>query len=341
MRKEYRILVVGLLVSIFYSACVPVPPPQAAAPAPKTLKVLILPFLSFAPYFIAQENGYFAEQGLEVEFVQMQQGTEAIPALVQSQIDVYGGFINAGLLNAISQDVNVKLVADKGYIATTSCGADDFMTPQNKAIQSALADASQRANLRFSANTASVEGYFISQLVAPFGMTLNDVRIEYIADPAAELDALNNGAIDVALVSEPWVTRITQADAGQVWQPVSAIAPDFQSGIIAFGPTLLTEDRAAGERFMVAYLKAVQKFAEGKTDRNVAIIAQYTKLDPALLRDMCWTTFRGDGSINTASITEFADWARENNLLDTVPTPAIFWDGSFVDFANKALGTTP
>jgi NitT/TauT family transport system substrate-binding protein len=340
MNNTHRILVISVLASMFLSACALIPPAQVATPAPKKLKVLILPFLSFAPYFIAQEEGYFAEQGLEVEFIQMQQATEAVPALIQGKLDVLGGFINVGLLNAMAQGANVRLVADKGYIAADACAADDFMTPHNTDVQGVLADPSRRGNLRFSANVASVEGYFISKLIAPSGMVLQDLKLEYIADPAAELDALRTGAIDVALVSEPWVTRISQAGAGQVWRPVSAVAPDFQSGIIAFGPTLLAEDRAAGQRFMVAYLKAVRKFAEGKTDHNVEIMVQYTKLSPALLRDLCWTTFQDDGSINTISITEFAEWAKENNLLNTVPTPAMFWDSSFVDFAKKRLGAT-
>ncbi len=336
----------SLLIAIFMSivlmttACVPIQPRQAEGAVPTNLtklKVLLLPFLSFAPYFIAQEEGYFAEQGLEIEFVQMQQGTEAIPALVQGQIDVYGGFINVGLLNAMATEDNIKVVADKGYLTTEGCAPDVFMISMNGEIEQQLSDPAQRPDLHFSANVASVEGYFISKILAPHDLTLADIQIDYIADAAAELDALGSGAIDVAIVSEPWVTRISQAGAGQVWQRISDSAPAFQSGVVVFGPTLLNQNPDAGRRFMTAYLKGLQQFAEGKTERNVAIIAQYTNLDPALLQDLCWTAFQPDGKINAESIVEFAQWANVNKYLDTVPTIDQIWDSTFVDSAHASL----
>jgi ABC-type nitrate/sulfonate/bicarbonate transport system substrate-binding protein len=42
---------------------------KAEPPQPVELKVVILPYISFAPYFIAAEEGFFEEQGLKVEFV--------------------------------------------------------------------------------------------------------------------------------------------------------------------------------------------------------------------------------------------------------------------------------
>ena len=35
----------------------------------ETLKVAVLPVISFAPYYIADANGYFADENLEIEFI--------------------------------------------------------------------------------------------------------------------------------------------------------------------------------------------------------------------------------------------------------------------------------
>ena len=70
---------------------------------PVKLKVLVAPFLGYAPFFIAMEEGYFAEQGLEIEFVKMGGTIEAIPALAQGKLDVLSGDISIGILNAIAR----------------------------------------------------------------------------------------------------------------------------------------------------------------------------------------------------------------------------------------------
>jgi len=62
----------------------------AASGEPVMVKAQILPLLSFAPYFIAQEEGYYADEVLEAEFVQFQHSSDAIPALLQGQVDVIG-----------------------------------------------------------------------------------------------------------------------------------------------------------------------------------------------------------------------------------------------------------
>jgi ABC-type nitrate/sulfonate/bicarbonate transport system substrate-binding protein len=37
----------------------------------RKLRVAMVPYLSYAPLTIAQEEGYFAQQGLDVEFVSL------------------------------------------------------------------------------------------------------------------------------------------------------------------------------------------------------------------------------------------------------------------------------
>lgn len=264
----------------------------------------------------------------------MQQGTEAIPALVQGQLDVYGGFINAGLINVIEEQSAVRIVADKGYLATEGCAADVLMVASGKQIERALADPKTRSALRFSANIASVEGYFLSKTLSPYGLGLRDIHIEYIANAAVEMEALRNGRIDVAVVSEPWVTRIEQTGAGRTWQRISARIPGFQSGVIAFGSTLLVKNRDAGRRFIAAYLKGVRQFSLGKTERNLTAIARHTGMDSAILKTLCWPTFKQDGRINSESLVDFLRWSKDQGLIDSIPKVTDYWDGSFVESAT-------
>jgi NitT/TauT family transport system substrate-binding protein len=154
---------------------------------------------------------------------------------------------------------------------------------------------------------------------------------------ASTLEAMSSKQIDLALNNEPWITRMVQAGNVAVLTPVQELMPDSQSAITLYGPSLLDKNSDVGNRFMVAYLQAVRKYNEGKTDRNVEILAKAIKLDPALIKDMCWPALRADGSLNTASVQEFQEWAVSGKDLDAVVPEAEYWDGSFVEFANKQL----
>ena len=61
---------------------------QVVAKDPVTLKVSLLPYISYAPLFIAFEEGYFREQGLKIEFVKIRGAGQSIPALASGGIDV-------------------------------------------------------------------------------------------------------------------------------------------------------------------------------------------------------------------------------------------------------------
>jgi ABC-type nitrate/sulfonate/bicarbonate transport system substrate-binding protein len=68
----------------------------------------------------AQDEGFFEEQGLRVEFMKMSEEA-AIPALVRGDLDVWGGLLSANFLNAMSRGAKIKIVAEKGHFSSTGC----------------------------------------------------------------------------------------------------------------------------------------------------------------------------------------------------------------------------
>ena len=100
---------------------------------------------------------------------------------------------------------------------------------------------------------------------------------------------------------------------------------------------LLKENPDAGRRFMTAYLKAARQYSQGKTERNVEIVAKYTQLDPSFLKRAAWPTMREGGGVNTDSLLDFQDWALKRKYLDKKIPADRFWDPRFVEHARKAL----
>jgi NitT/TauT family transport system substrate-binding protein len=305
------------------------------------LKVLLLPYLSFAPFYIAEEEGFFSEQGLDIEFIRAKRSSQLIPVLAQGSIDVLAGSSSFSLFNAMARGAPIRIVADKGYLSPAGCADIAIMASKSwvktKKVKHITAD--QLRGIRIAINPVSSQGYFAEKFLQTAGLTLADVQVINLPEPVKP-EAFASGRIDLAYANEPWVTRISEEGHAVPWVIVSQLVPDFQNAFVFYGPTLLHQNLEAGKRFMVAYSKAVQKYNEGKTDRNIAILAKYTHLNRDLLSKACWPTFHSNGHINAQSLVEFQEWGRKKGFLDATVTEAQFWDSTFVDYANKILKGT-
>ncbi len=310
----------------------------AGTPELVHLTLGIQSYMSNSPLFIAQADGYFAEQGLEVEFVDFGfSDREILPALMQGQVDVTVSAMNTALLNSIAEGGNVKLVADKGYANPDSCASSGWLAGKPLLEAGSLDELAGLEGRKIVVFGGGVFEYAHDLLLAEAGLTNDDVQVLHVDDMLAITEGLSNGSIDVAQVSEPWISRAEKAGAANLWQPLSLVIPNTPIGVILYGPGVLEMTPDVGVRFMTAYLKAVEQFSGEKTDHNVQIIADYTKLSSDEIRGACWPSYQPEGKIDTAALLGFQQWAVDKGYVDAALDIEQIWDPQFVDQANDIL----
>jgi NitT/TauT family transport system substrate-binding protein len=305
-------------------------------PEPTTLKVGVQSYLGYALFFIADEEGYFAEQGLHIEFVKLPP-QQLIPAVVQGEVDVSAGKLTAGLLNALARGGKVKIVADQNHIDPVGCVPIALVA--RRSLVGEFDDPTKMKGLQVDVPPASWLHYYLAELIATVGLSLDDLVLTN-SPSAVEIEALDKGTLDLSMIGEPWLTRMLRAGHTPVLAPVQEVMPDSQIAVVLYGSKLLDENPDAGKRFMIAYLKAVRQLHRGKTKRNLELLAEFTELDQTLLEEVCLPTPRNDGMINVESVLEFQDWAVDNGFLDSSITEDQFWDPSFIEHANEVLNTS-
>jgi len=330
------LLVIITILGINLQACNRAPTKtNVATPTPVHLKVVVLPYLSYAPLYFAQEEGYFKEQGLDVEFVRMDDTSESITSLAQGQLDISTGTIQISMLNAIRKGTNIKFVADKGYFDPNQCDYATWMARKELVDSGKLNDLKNLAGLKVQLGTAGTEEYFFDQLVKDAGISSTDISaVDY--PPPTMLESFQNGSLDLSFSAEPWVTRLRKAGAVD-WKSLNQYMANFPLSMIFYGPTILDKNPEAGKRFMVAYLKAVKQYNQGKTDRNIEIIAKSTQMKPDEIKSICWQSIKSDGSVDVQQILNFQNWAISKGYLQKPLTQDQLWDPQFIEYANKAL----
>jgi NitT/TauT family transport system substrate-binding protein len=262
---------------------------------------------------------------------------EIVPALASGQVDVASGLMSAGILNTIAKGGKIQIVADKGFIDPEGCDNHALVARRGLIESGVRENPEQLRGATFAVVRATWVDYYAEKALNQAGLKVEDMQLTDIPS-ASQPEALDQGQIDLVSQNEPWVTRLKQGGHEPILTPAHELLPSANSAVTLYGPTLLNGDPDVGNRFMVAYLKAVRQYNEGKTDRNVEILAKYIQLDPALIREMCWPGLRDDGQLNVQSALDFQQWALDKKFMETAVSEEQFWNGSFVDYANAQLG---
>jgi NitT/TauT family transport system substrate-binding protein len=158
-------------------------------------------------------------------------------------------------------------------------------------------------------------------------------------DFASGVVALRNGAIDAGDMTEPYVTQLLDDNTAVMLFPTEYSSPDYPTPLY-YGPVFLDKDPELGRKFMVAYLEGVRQYNEGKTERNLEILSNYTHLDRDLLKRSCWLPIDPSGDLPRKPVRDYIDWIYENKKITKNPTDDQLFDMSYVNYANGVLANT-
>jgi NitT/TauT family transport system substrate-binding protein len=319
-------LAIVLLSGVIICGCL------SPAPAMTSVRVAYQPTTANGPLYIAQEEGYFAQQGIDVEFVRTQSPAAALPLLVHGDIAVSGGPLKIGLINAMAKGEHVRIVADKGRVAAGACPAYALMVRRDLFDNGIVTNVSGLRGRKIAVRDSD---YDLFNALAPGNLSRDDVEAVDM-DFASIIPAFKNGAIDAGLVTEPYITQARNNGAAVILVPAQDFIPDWPLPLY-YGPAILDKDPDLGRRFMVAYLQGVKQYNEGKTERNLGIMGNYTQLDRELLNQSCWYPIAADGNLPRQSVRQYVDWMYANKKISQNLNDDQLLDPSYVTYANGIL----
>jgi NitT/TauT family transport system substrate-binding protein len=267
----------------------------AKLPLEKTrIKLGVLPVLGAAPVFLADEGGFFRDEGLSVEFVTIQGAGAAVPSMAKGDLDlVFGNYVSFFSAQA-KGTVSVKFVAD-GYFAAPRTWM--VMAPKD----SPLRKPAELAGKRVAVTTMnSLADLTIKSMMSIDGTNVGSPTFVEMAytDMAT---ALQNHTVDAALLSEPYITDVYKkvgasalfdAAAGPTADiPISGYAATEKfansnpNTVAAFQRALSRGAQIAGtDRIQVE--QAIHKYAgvDQQTASLVTLVGYPTRMDPTRLQ---------------------------------------------------------
>ena len=201
-KRSFGFCIVSMVLSlaIIISGCAATKAPdndQPAKSAGKTVKIGVLPIEDNLPFYVAEKDGLFAKEGVQVELVSFASAMERDTALQAGQIDgEVADMVAVALVKKIGTDVKIASI---GLGATPQEGRFAILSSPKSSIKD-LAGL-KGATLGISQN--SIIDYVSDQMLLDKGITLNDVKKMSIPKMPVRLDMLLSDQINAACLPDP------------------------------------------------------------------------------------------------------------------------------------------
>ena len=297
-----------------------------ALPDLGALQVAFVPVLNNAALFVANDKGYFREQGLTVELQSVRNVDEMLAPLSTGKLDATGVAASTGFFNAMAQGLDFRLVSGSSDPAVAAAAAPFLVVSKALFDSGAVTKVTDLKGHKLAINLrgSSLE-YILAKGLEQAGLTLADV--ELVTIPGAEmLPAVENGAVDGAVAG---ILNIQRMVAQEVAVPLLSTTDVFptggDAGGVAFGQRLLQpENREVGIRFIMAYLQAARFLNDGGwTDPEVvASIQKYTGMEPAMIEKSPVAAYSPVGEIDEVGVMDVQTFQIANGYVEyTEPVP--------------------
>ncbi len=299
-------------------------------------------------YFVAHKKGYFTAEGLDVRFQNFDSAARMIPVLATGDLQVGAGGPSAGLYNAITRDIDIRIVADKSRNQTGQ-GSQKLLVRKElwdsgKVRKVADLRGMKVANAAPGSSGATVLYKFLQSA----GMKPNDVQEVFMSVPQM-VQALQGGSIDAALPFDPATTiSIRNGTAVSLGNDYD-VYPIHQIAVTLYSGKFMKEQPRAAVSFLKAFLRGVRdhndalgpdKLLTGaKGDEIANILAEYGPFkDPKVYKSFVIAYCDPDGQLDMPSIKEDIAIFKELGQLKTDVDLTRVVDTSFLEAALKEIG---
>jgi NitT/TauT family transport system substrate-binding protein len=344
MRSFGRLTVPVLILAVMMLAAAVWP---RLGQAEDVLHVGIVNSSTDVSFFIADANGYFRDEGLQVDFVPFDAAAKMVPALGTGELAAGSGAVSAALYNAVERGVEMKVVADKAHHDPDDSHA--ALLVRKELIDSgrfkSFADL-RGLKVALSGKGTSDESV-LNEALKLGGLHWGDCTVIYMGFPQHPA-AFVNGAIDASLTAEPALTNTLKTGAAVLFSRIGHFYPHQQSATVIYGVKLLKQEPEKALKFMRAYVRGARFYNDaivngtltGRTAPEVIVtLSKYSLVkDPAVYRMITPPAIDPNGSLNLASMRKDWQFFKDTGQISGKVTVSQIVDLAFVKAALADLG---
>ena len=279
----------------------------SAADSPKKMKIAFCTWAGYAPLFIAKENGYFADQGYDVEIVIIEDESTYGAAFVSNSIQALGQVLDRDI-------IQFDAGAPEQYVCTmdASTGGDGLIATEEIKTMDDLKGKT------VALDKSATSYFFFLQALADSSITEDQINIVEMGNDEAG-EAFLAGRVDAAVTWEPALSNCSDREGGHILVS-SAEYPKAIIDVLTVSSTFADKNPEVYDVLYTAWCQAVD-YLNANFEEGCAIMAAGLDLEAEEVMEECAGITFFDDAMNQ----EFNDLNTEDNVYDIALMAANFW----------------
>ena len=291
-----------------------------------------------APLYIAAAKGYFEEEGMRVELLPVEGGTENVVQVAAGNFDVAAGGVGAGLFNAVVRGVEFEIVAPLHTERPPL--TSPLVVSKARYDSSELTEVADLAGLTVSTNAkGAATEYWLWRALQQGGLDFPDVEVIGLGFRDVP-PALENGSLDAAILGEPLATLAE--DEGLITRLSQDFIEGFTSTVVYYNVEWAEANPELAKGFVKAFMRGARDLNGDAwyDEENLAIIEEYTGVPAEVVARANRSYHDPNGNVPIEDLNELQRFFMEQGQLSYEEpidlTPYI--NTSYAEAALEELG---
>lgn len=299
MKKIISLLLLGALL-LTVSGCANKKEDKGEKGQLKAITIGLMPDVDSIPFIIAEEKGFFKEEGINVNLKSFKSAVDRDSALQSGNLD---GAVSDMLAAAFSKEGGFDTV-----ITSLTSGSYKLVVNQNEQITK-IGDLKGKS-IAISKNT--IIEYVTDKMLAAGGLKSEDINKVIIPQIPTRLEMLHNGKITAATLPEP-MASVAHSQGGKVLNSSDQLG--VYPGVLLFtGKAAKDNDKEIAAIYR-AYNKAIDYLAKEPMDNYIDIIIQKGGFPASVKGSLVLPNYQKPALPTEKDIAECLNWLKERQLI--------------------------
>lgn len=277
--------------------------PQESAP----MRLGLLPILDALPMYVAEDQGYFAEHGVEVEFIPVSSAAERDQLMQAGQIDgMINDLVSTMIYNRESQQIVVvrfarTATADFPQYRVLAAGSTDYELPADL------------ARVPIGVSEGTVIEYTTDRLLEIAGLTPDEIVTLAVPSIPDRMSLLNSGELEAANLPDPLASLAIQNGARVIIDDTTA--PEIGNSLISFRTEYVEQNPDAIRGFLAALEQATQDINADK-ERWSDLLVERNLVPEPLLGSYAIPDFPLASVPTQAQFADVLQWTQSEGIVE-------------------------
>ena len=334
-RRHLLQLLAGASGAALLNACNPSGQDSSQSGTNMSMTMGSISWVGQVPIYIAQEKGFYEEEGLDFNLRIFGAGGEYMSAFLSDQLDgVSPVSSEAVIMKSQGKDFKIVLVQD------SSLGGDGILAKES------IGSIEDFKGKKVAVDTTGVSYFFLLQVLKEAGLSKDDITAVNM-DPAAAAAAFQSDNVDIAVSYAPFLSQAAEAVAdGRIIYDSSQM-PTAIADLYLFDTAYIEANPEAIQAFVNATMRGLQYFQDNP-EEGLEIGATALEMAPEDLESDLKGFQLPDKETNLAmlaqpdsdlylatTLQELADFLlAEEQIIDPLTDTASMLDPQFIEASN-------